>query len=67
MSMKASGVWAYQFTQAQLAHLKSRIAGKGKAEVTALVLHEPGVQSVSIQGNTIPTNASNIRIIVVEM
>ena len=40
--------WTYQFSQAQQDQIKLAIRGKSKEEASALVLHMPGVQTVSI-------------------
>ena len=48
LEVKGAGMWTYQFTNAQLEQMKQRIVGTSKAEATALLLHTPGVRSVSL-------------------
>jgi hypothetical protein len=46
--VKAISTWVYQFSQAQQQQIKLAIRGKSKQEATTLLLHMPGVQTVSI-------------------
>jgi hypothetical protein len=57
--------YAYQVSQEQQQHLKTLIAGKSKAQATSILLHTPGLQSVSVSSATIPTDTKHIRVIVV--
>ncbi len=57
--------YAYQVSQQQQHQLKTRIAGENKAQATNTLLHIPGIQSVSVSGDTIPTDTQHIRVIVV--
>jgi hypothetical protein len=56
---------AYQFSQGQLATITRTIAGMPKAEATAWLAQQPGVQAVSIAlpgaSTTLPQDASAIR------
>jgi len=66
--VKAGGVWVYQFSDAQKAQLAGLIAGKTPDEATSLLLQQQGVSKVvgiSISsGNTLPTDATQITIVV---
>ncbi|MBV9706280.1 MAG: hypothetical protein JO125_02590, partial [Chloroflexi bacterium] len=68
LEMKGAGLWTYQFTNAQLLEMKQRIAGKSKAEAMALLLHTPGVRSVSVSStgtSTLPRDQDALRVVVV--
>jgi hypothetical protein len=57
--------YAYQVSQQQQQQLKTLIAGENKAQATNILLHIPGIQSVSVSSDTIPTDTQHIRVIVV--
>jgi hypothetical protein len=57
--------YAYQVSQQQQQNMKALIAGKSKAQATNVILHIPGIQSVSVSSATIPTDTQHIRVIVV--
>ncbi len=57
--------YAYQINQDQQHRLKTLIAGKGKAQAISILLHVPGIQSVSVSNATIPADTQHIRVIVV--
>jgi len=66
LEMKISSTWVYQFSQAQQNQIKLLIRGKSKDEAIALLLHVPGVQTVSIStrhGNALPTDIQHIRLV----
>ena len=68
LEVKGAGLWTYQFTNAQLDQMKQQIAGKSKAEATALLLHTPGVRSVSLSlagTSTLPRALDTLRVVVV--
>jgi VCBS repeat-containing protein len=46
--VNAAGVWAYQFTDAQRAHLASLITAKSSQDAKAILLRQPGVHAVTI-------------------
>lgn len=46
--VNAAGVWAYQFTDAQRAHLASLITSKSSQDAKATLLRQPGVHAVMI-------------------
>src|SRR5581483_626519 len=48
LAVQSTGVWVYQFSQSDMQQIKTRIAGKTKAEATRLLLQTKGIQSVSI-------------------
>jgi hypothetical protein len=61
--VQLTGAYVYQFSQADLAHIKTLIAGKTKGEATRLLLQTKGIQSVSItlsEGGTLPTDINHI-------
>jgi baseplate J-like protein len=65
LQVKISSTWVYQFSQAQQDQIKLTIRGKSKDEAIALLLHTPGVQTVSIStknGTTIPTDMQRIHL-----
>jgi len=65
LQVKISSIWMYQFSQAQQDQIKLAIRGKSKEEATMLLLHMPGVQTVSINiknGNAIPTDVQRIHL-----
>jgi hypothetical protein len=57
--------YAYQVSQQQQQDIKALVAGKSKAQATSILLHTPGLQSVSVSSATIPTDTKHIRVIVV--
>jgi hypothetical protein len=68
LQVTGRGMWAYQFTQAELQHLATRIAGKSTREARTILLRVPGVQSVTIQlsagmgtSSTLPGNPAQIK------
>jgi uncharacterized protein YgiM (DUF1202 family) len=70
LQVKASSTWVYQFSQAQQDQIKLLIRSKSKHEAIALLLHMPGVQTVSIStknGTTIPTDIQRIHLNFVEI
>ncbi|HLZ55970.1 MAG TPA: hypothetical protein VKR06_03390 [Ktedonosporobacter sp.] len=58
------GNYTYQFDPEQQQHMKALVAGTTKAEATNALLHEPGVQSVSIKSDaeTLPTDIKHIQV-----
>src|SRR5258706_11401208 len=65
LQAKVSGIWVYQFSQAQQDQIKLTIRGKSKDEAIALLLHTPGVQNASIStknGNALPTDIQRIHL-----
>ncbi len=65
VQVKTSSTWVYQFSQAQQDQMKLTIRGKSKDEAITLLLHTPGVQTVSIStkhGNAIPTDIQRIHL-----
>jgi len=70
LQVKVISTWMYQFSQAQQDQIKLTIQGKSKDEATTLLLHNPGIQTVSIStknGNVIPTDIQRIHLIFVEI
>ncbi|MBV9691450.1 MAG: baseplate J/gp47 family protein [Ktedonobacteraceae bacterium] len=68
LEVKAAGTWLYQFTATQREQLKQMIAGKTKAQATALLLHVPGVSSVAVSltsGTSLPTHSSAIQVVII--
>ncbi len=65
LQVKVISTWMYQFSQAQRDRIKLAIRGKGKEEATALLLHMPGIQTVSIRisnSNALPTDVQHIHL-----
>jgi hypothetical protein len=62
LQVKSSGTWAYQFSQAQQEHLKTLIVGQSKAQAISTLLHVTGVQSVSIDADTLPASTKGIHL-----
>jgi len=67
--VKAEGIWVYQFSSAYKMQLAKLIVGKSPSQASALLLQQPGVGKVdginiAGGGNTLPTNASQITIVV---
>ncbi len=63
--VKAISTWVYQFSQAQQQQIKLAIRGKSKKEATTLLLHMPGVETVSIStrnGDAISTDVQRIHL-----
>jgi hypothetical protein len=59
--------WGYQFTGGQQAQIKAQIAGKDKAQALQLLLHTPGVQTVSIDHASVPTDQGHIHLVFLAM
>jgi hypothetical protein len=65
LQVKVISTWTYQFSQAQQEQIKLVIRGKSKKEATTLLLHMPGVETVSIStrnGDAIPTDVQRIHL-----
>ena len=65
LQVEVISTWTYRFSQAQQAQIKLAIRGKSKGEATTLLLHMPGVQTVSIStrnGDAIPTDVQRIHL-----
>lgn len=62
LQVKSSGIWAYQFSQAQQEHLKALIVGQSKAQAISTLLHVAGVQTVSIDADTLPSSPKGINL-----
>jgi hypothetical protein len=65
LQVKAVSTWMYRFSQAQQTQIKLALRGKSKKEATALLLHMPAVQTVSISirnADAIPTDVQNIHL-----
>ena len=67
--VKAEGIWVYQFTAAYKMQLAKLIVGKSPSQASALLLQQPGVGKVdginiAGGGNTLPTDATQITIVV---
>jgi Baseplate J-like protein len=68
LQVKGTGVWAYRFSDTQLHTLGVRMAGKSRAQATALLLDTPGVSQVvmNVSGGTttLPTDPARIHLLV---
>jgi len=68
LQVKVISTWMYQFSQTQQEKIKLTIRGMGKEEATALLLHMPGIQTVSIRisnSNALPADVQHIHLHVV--
>jgi hypothetical protein len=65
LQVHIESTWSYHFTDQQQQQLISRIVGKSRSVAMNLLLHTPGVQSVSVSSATLPTDAQHIHLIVV--
>jgi hypothetical protein len=66
--VKGAGTWTYQINQAERAAISESIAGKSKAQATAVLLAMPGVESAAIdeeRSDQLPGDASRIQVIIV--
>lgn len=62
-----AATWGYQFSHQQQVQIKAQIAGKRKDTAIHTLLHTPGVQSVSIESESLPTDVSHIHLVFVVM
>jgi hypothetical protein len=65
LQVRVISTWTYQFSRAQQAQIKLAIRGTSKEEATTLLLHMPGVQTVSIgtrNGDAIPMDVQRIHL-----
>ena len=60
-------IYAYQITPQQQQQIKAQVAGKSKTQALSILLHTPGMQSVSISSAMIPTDTQHIRVVVIYM
>jgi len=70
LAVTGTGTWGYQFSQNELGHLKTMMAGKSETQARAVLLQVVGVQSVSItlkHTTTVPTDTRTIQMVLVEM
>jgi len=68
LQVKAEGIWVFQFSEAQKRALANLIAGKSKQDAQALLSKQQGIAKADIEvaggGNTLPTDPSQINIVV---
>ncbi len=65
LQVKVISAWTYQFDQSQQAQIKLALRRKSKEEATSLLLHMPGVRTVSIStrnGDALPMNIERIHL-----
>ncbi len=71
MFVQAEGIWVFQFSEAQKQALAKLVAGKSKSAAQALLLQQMGVARVALQvsgnGDTLPTDPSQISIVVLSV
>jgi hypothetical protein len=72
LQVKATGRYAYQFTQDGLERLKKLIAGQQRGQAVQTLLHQSGVSSVSInvtgaQTDTLPIDTTRIKLLILYM
>jgi hypothetical protein len=66
--VQAAGAWTYEIDEHERAAKQERIAGKSRAQATALLLAMPGVQSAALEGgrgDQLPSDASRIQVVIV--
>ena len=68
IQVRGSGTWSYQFDEAYLHTLATRIAGQSRQQATTWLLHLPGVSQVAMTisdgTSTLPADASTIHVLV---
>ena len=68
IEVRGTGIWSYQFDEAYLHTIATRIAGQSRQQATTWLLHLPGVSQVAMtisDGNsTLPADASTIHVLV---
>lgn len=62
-----AATWGYQFTQMQQTQIKAQIAGKSKSQALHTLLHIPGIQTVSIESASLPTDVNRIHLVFLAM
>ena len=62
--VKTSGTWMHQFDSALKTSLAKLIAGKSKKDATNILLQQPGIDKVDINGDILPTDYTQISIVV---
>jgi len=67
LTVKGSGTWTYQFSEAQIEQMARAVAGKSAAQATTTLLHLPGVSQVELgTSGTLPADPARIHVLVVE-
>jgi hypothetical protein len=71
-SVKAEGIWVFQFNDARKQQVAHSITGKSQADTKAFLLKQPGIRKVSIVtsggwGSALPTSPHAIKFIVVNV
>ncbi|HLZ59473.1 MAG TPA: hypothetical protein VKR06_21210, partial [Ktedonosporobacter sp.] len=67
LEVKAIGEYVYPFTQTQFDQISKQIAGKSESQARAILLHTPGIGSVSLDTTgKLPTDPEAIRFIVIQ-
>jgi len=70
LQVSGTSTWAYQFDETHLQHIAHLIAGKSREQAMQILLHQPGVNQVSmtISGTgsptSVPADASRIHLLV---
>jgi VCBS repeat-containing protein len=68
VTVSADGVWAYQFTDAEMQAIARLIAGKSVQEARQVLVSQPGVEKATVQisgfGQMVPSDPSKIKIVV---
>jgi len=72
LQVQGQSTWGYQFNPAHLATLASRIAGLSVSEATALLVGDPGVQTVSLyvtgrDPTRVPSDPHAIHVVIVTL
>lgn len=67
LQVSCVAMWGYSFPQQQQVQIKQQVAGKSKAQAIAILLHTPGVQTVSLESASVPTDVNHIHLVLVAM
>jgi len=67
VTVKGTGIWAYQFSEEQIEQIARAVAGKSAAQATSILLHTPGVSQLELgTTGTLPADPARIHVLIVE-
>ena len=61
-----ASMWSYHFTNQQEHRLLTSLAGKSRNAAITILLHTPGIQSVSVSSTILPADIEQIHLLVVD-
>ena len=69
IEVRGSGTWSYQFDEAYLHTIATRLAGQNRQQATELLLHLPGVSQVAMtisgtETTSLPPDPARIHLVV---